>query len=207
MLAATGVYGFITVARDAEARRACVPLCAMHPNYAADNRSAPDFELSDMKGRPVKLSSYRGKTVVLNFWTKTCGPCLEEMPSLVELTKVLAPRKDIVVLTVSTDAGPAAVEDTLRTVLHEPPPFAVLFDAESDVVGGRYGTHLFPETWIIDPDGIIRARFDGGRDWSNALVVDLIDSFSKSAACSIEFHGARPVGPEAAICEDSDGSG
>ena len=81
------------MARDAETRRACVPACAMRPNYAGRNRTAPDFELEDVKGGKVRLSEYRGKTVVLNFWTTTCQPCLEEMPSIAELAKVLEARR------------------------------------------------------------------------------------------------------------------
>src|SRR4029079_13453119 len=89
VLAGIAVYAFVSMAREAETRRACVPACAMHPNYAGRNRSAPDFELEDVNGGKVPLSDYRGKTVVLNFWTTTCQPCLEEMPSLAELAKVL----------------------------------------------------------------------------------------------------------------------
>ena len=44
-----------------------------------------------MQGRQVSLSSYRGKVVVLNFWSKSCGPCLQEMPEFAEFTQVLAP--------------------------------------------------------------------------------------------------------------------
>ncbi len=47
-----------------------------------------------MNGQQVKLSSFRGKVVVLNFWTKTCGPCLEEMPSVAELAKIAQSRSD-----------------------------------------------------------------------------------------------------------------
>ena len=85
IVAALGVYGFVSTWKDAERRRLCSPLCGMRPNYAAQNRLAPDFELESLAGGKVSLSQYRGKVVILNFWTKTCPPCLEEMPSLVEL--------------------------------------------------------------------------------------------------------------------------
>ncbi len=58
-----------------------------------------------MNGKRVALSSFRGKVVVLNFWTKTCNPCLEEMPSIAELAKIAQGRDDFVVLTVTTDEG------------------------------------------------------------------------------------------------------
>jgi thiol-disulfide isomerase/thioredoxin len=92
VLAAIGVYSFVAAARDGETRRVCTPLCAMRPNYANVNRLAPDFELGNLKGQRVRLSSYRGRVVILNFWTKTCKPCLEEMPSLSDLGKALMHR-------------------------------------------------------------------------------------------------------------------
>jgi peroxiredoxin len=203
-IAATAVYGFVTMARASETRRACVPVCAMRPTYAGRNRTAPDFTLPDSDGNQVKLSQFRGKTVILNFWTTTCQPCLEEMPSIADLAKVLAHRNDVVVLTVSTDLTKDVALSALQTLLHEPkPPFHVLFDPESNVVHDKYGTELYPETWVIDPKGIVRARFDGARDWSNPLLLDLIESLQRPVSCGVEFQSGRPTGSEAAICEDA----
>jgi peroxiredoxin len=208
VLAGVAVYAFVSMARDAETRRACIPMCLMRPNYAGRNRTAPDFELESNEGGKVRLSDFRGKKmVVLNFWTTTCQPCLEEMPSLAEFTR-LAAKKDIVVLTVTIDPEKETAMSALRTLLkEEKPPFRVLFDPESNIVKGKYGTVLFPETWIIDRAGVIRARFDNGRDWSNdPLVLDLIESFERPASCDIEFDSRKPSGPEAPICDES-GSG
>jgi peroxiredoxin len=206
-LAAIAVYAFVSMARDAEARRACIPVCAMRPNYAGRNRLAPDFELTDVNGGKLRLSQFRGKAVVLNFWTTTCQPCLEEMPSLAELAKILSKRKDSVLITVSTDQTQELALTALKTALREKPPFPVLMDPEADIVREKYGTRLFPETWIIDPDGVIRARFDGARDWSNAMVLDLLDSFERPAACDIEFEAGRASGPEASLCEEAGSAG
>jgi peroxiredoxin len=202
-LAAVSVFGFVRAAQNDQRRNTCSALCALSPAYAGKNRIAPDFELRDMDGKPVKLSSYRGKTVILNFWTKTCKPCLEEMPALAELAKVARSRKDFVVLTVSTDPGPDDVRDTLKVVLQgADPPFTVLFDPESDVVGGKYGTKLFPETWIIDPEGIIRARFDGARDWTDALALEIAEMVSRPLGCPVEFARGTPKGKFASVCSD-----
>ncbi len=204
VLAGIAVFAFVSMAKDAETRRSCVPVCAMRPAYAGRNRTAPDFELPTADGARVRLSQFRGKTVVLNFWTTTCQPCLEEMPSLADLARVLRTRSDVVVLTVSTDAEKETAVSALQTLLHEPKsPFPVLLDPESTVVQGKFGTTLFPETWIIDPAGVIRARFDGARDWSNALVLDLIDSFERPLACGVEFESGRPSNASAAVCEEA----
>lgn len=205
-LSAAAVFQFVTVARESEARRACIPLCATGPAYAALDRVAPDFELKDLGGRPVRLSSYRGKTVVLNFWTKSCRPCLEEMPALVELGKLLAQRKDTVLLTVSTDATVAEVRDTVNAIAgRDAAGLAVLVDADADVVGGKYGTKLYPETWIIDPEGVIRARFDGARDWTNPVVLELVDSVARPVACPVVFEEGRPRGQSAGYCDEVSG--
>lgn len=200
--AAIAVYSFVRAAQNDQRRTSCTALCSLAPAYAGQNRIAPDFELPDMNGKPVRLSSFRGKTVYLNFWTKTCRPCLEEMPALADLAKVARNRDDFTVVTVSTDEGPDDVRDTLKVALNGDPPFPVLFDPEAKIVGGRYGTKLYPETWIIDPEGIIRARFDGARDWSDALAIELGEMTSRPAGCPIEFVKGAPRGKFSGICSD-----
>jgi peroxiredoxin len=201
-VAAVSVYGFVRAAQADHRRSSCTALCSLAPAYAGQDRKAPDFELPDMKGAPVRLSSFRGKTVYLNFWTKTCRPCLEEMPMLSELAKVARTRDDFTVVTVSTDEGPEDVRDTLKVALGEDPPFPVLFDPEAKIVRERYGTRLYPETWIIDPKGIIRARFDGPRDWSDSLAIEIGEMVSRPAGCPVEFMASTPRGRFAGICTD-----
>lgn len=201
-VAALGVYAFVGAARQDMRREGCSALCKLQPAYAGADRRAPDFELPDMNGHPVRLSSFRGKVVVLNFWTKTCGPCMEEMPSIAELAKISHQRSDFVVLSVSTDDGPDAVRDTLKVTLSGDPPFPVLFDPELNVVNARYGTRLFPETWIIDPDGVIRARFDGAKDWSTPLAIEVIEKAGRPGACAVEFFKSAPRGQFADLCDD-----
>jgi peroxiredoxin len=200
-VAAAGVYAFVGAAQRDMRRTGCTALCRLGPAYAGADRRAPDFELADMNGQRVRLSSFRGKVVVLNFWTKTCGPCLEEMPSIAELAKIASKRNDFVVITVSTDDGPDAIRDTLKVTLKDDPLPLVLFDPESEVVNGRYGTRLFPETWIIDPDGVIRARFDGAKQWSTPLAVEVVEKLGRGA-CPMEFFKSAPRGSFAGLCND-----
>lgn len=202
LVAAVAVYGFVHAAQNDQRTTSCKAMCALRPAYAGRNRLAPDFELPDMNGKMVRLSSFRGKTVFLNFWTKTCRPCLEEMPALAELARIAQTRKDFVVLTVSTDEGPDDVRDALRVALNGDPPFPVLFDPESAVVLEKYGTQLYPETWIIDPNGIIRARFDGARDWSDSLAIDVGEMVSRWGGCPVEIYKGQPHGAFASVCSD-----
>jgi peroxiredoxin len=201
VVAASAVYGFVRTGIDAERRRVCGPLCALRPEYAAMNRLAPDFELPSLEGQRVRLSSYRGRVVVLNFWTKHCKPCLEEMPALAELARWLRASRHGEVVTVCTDESPEDARATLASVLHGPPPFVVLHDPNSDVVTGKFGTKLYPETWFIDPGGVIRARFDGPRDWDRAVPLDLVESLREPVGCRVTFERGVPTGNFAGLCE------
>jgi peroxiredoxin len=133
---------------------------------------APDFTLPDKDGKPWKLSDQRGKTVVLNFWSITCQPCVEEMPSLIELAELASRQDDLEIIAISTDANWKAVGALF-------PPHSklkVLFDPDRKVVQGKFGTRLYPETWVIDRNGIVRLRVDGPRDWSAPIALDAIAS-------------------------------
>jgi peroxiredoxin len=199
--AAAGVYGFVSAAKDGETRRACTSMCALRPDYAARNRLAPDFELPSINGGKLRLSSLRGNVVILNFWTKTCRPCLEEMPSIADLARALQKHPKVKLLTITTDESAEDARTTMKSVLGGgDPPFEVLVDSESSVVRDKYGTKLFPETWFIDPDGVIRARFDGERNWASPLTIDLAESLRNPLTCEVGFNRGRPQGPQAPLC-------
>jgi len=200
-LACAAVFGFVQAARSDDRRASCSALCALRPQYAGKNRIAPEFELKDAEGKAFRLSEYRGKTVILNFWTKTCQPCLKEMPSLHELGKILGKRSDIVLLAVSTDEGPESVAETLQVILDgEKPSFRIGFDPDLEVVRDKFGTKLFPETWVIDPQGYIRARFDGERDWTAPFALEIAEMTSKGPGCPVDFAEGTPTGPFASLC-------
>ena len=200
-LAAVGVYSFVSVAKEGEMRRRCTPTCILKPNYSGYERKTPSFTLKDTAGHDVSIESFRGRVVVLNFWTKTCQPCMEEMPEIADLTRILKPMDDVAVLTISTDETAKDAVDTLKTVLKEEAPFSVLMDPESKVVRGQFGTSLYPETWIIDKNGVIRTRFDGAREWSSATVVELVNQIRSGGYCPAQARDGKFVGDSVRLCE------
>ncbi len=206
IVAALFVYGFVAVTKEGETRRVCSAPCFLRPDYLAADRRVPDFSLKDMRGNTVSMDALHDKVVILNFWTKTCGPCLEEMPELAELTKILRDRSDVVVLAISVDDSPEDIKPTLQTVLREEPPFTVLVDPGAQVVGGKFGTRLFPETWFIDKRGVIRARFDGARDWTNPLVVDFVDALRRGDYCAVKIDDRSLRGNAGKVCDEMTGS-
>lgn len=182
------VFMFASASADGEIRRREAPLRAIlgteafeafqrgeapAQHYLGRDRRVPDFTLQDREGRPFRMSEHRGRVVVLNFWTITCQPCVEEMPTLEELARIVADRDDVELVTISTDR----TWDEAATVVRPGSPLRVLLDPDKSVVRDLFGTRLYPETWVIDPRGVIRLRVDGPRDWSSAVALDLFESY------------------------------
>ena len=109
----------------------------------------------------------------MNFWTVTCAPCMEEMPSLVQLARIVEERDDIELVTISVDND----WDTVSQAVPEGSPLTVLLDPDREVVRERFGTRLFPETWVVDPNGVIRLRYDGQSDWGSPIALEVFESY------------------------------
>jgi len=124
---------------------------------------APDFAVSDLQGRTVRLSALRGRVVLLNLWTTWCPPCIDEMPSIDRLHRSLD-GEDFTLLAVSEDEeGRHAVEPFAERMKLG---FPIFLDPEHQV-GDRYGVWGYPETFVIDRNGYVVERVIGPRDWSS----------------------------------------
>ena len=76
---------------------------------AADSKiAAPDWQLSDVDGKPVKLSDFKGKVVILDFWATRCPPCRAEIPGFVAIQKKYADKGFTVNWCLSRQAGPVS---------------------------------------------------------------------------------------------------
>lgn len=134
---------------------------------------APDFELELLDGGRARLSQYRGRTVVLNFWASWCPPCREEMVEFERLYRERRPADDLVVLAVDYRPldSPAEVRRFLATFEARegrPLTFPVLFDTAAGDVAERYGVAprgarqaTLPVSFFIDRAGVLRGRVFG----------------------------------------------
>ena len=131
---------------------------------------APEFSLLSLDGKAISLSSYRGKVVMVHFWATWCPPCIEELPTLERLYRAYF-GKDLEILAVSVDeGGSAAVGQFMQKNRFALP---VLLNPDRSVAM-QYGTLKFPETYLIDRDGIVRKKVIGAADWMSPAALQMI---------------------------------
>ncbi|MFO7598949.1 MAG: TlpA disulfide reductase family protein [Candidatus Desulfacyla sp.] len=130
-----------------------------------DRTKAPDIEFAGLDGAAYRLSDFRGKTVVINFWAVFCPPCVDELPDFDRAVPVLAEMNTVVIaLNVTEPAGEIIrfIEQMKITNL----------DFYLDVAGNSsktYGIDTIPRTIIIDADGYIRAAARGAVTYNDLV--------------------------------------
>ncbi len=147
---------------------ALLPACNRGSRPAQTGRPAPDFTVSDGTSS-IHLSSYRGQVVLLNFWASWCTPCVEEMPSLLALHHEQA---NLTILAVSIDDDRAAYSSFIAE--HHVDLITVLDPTQS--AAKLFHTEMWPETYVIDRQGIIRRKFVGPQDWTSPEIVTYLNS-------------------------------
>jgi cytochrome c biogenesis protein CcmG/thiol:disulfide interchange protein DsbE len=131
--------------------------------------TAKEFTVQD-SDRKVSLSQFRGQILVLNFWATWCPPCIEETPSL-EMMQERMRSRGVVVLGVSIDVDADAYH---RFLQQKSINFLTVRDPEQKVAT-MYGTTGWPETYIIDRDGVVRRKLVGAVDWNSPEVVQFLN--------------------------------
>lgn len=116
---------------------------------------APDFSLTDLNGNTVKLSDYRGKVVILNFWASWCPPCVAEMPDFDRINRKLAESDDAVILAVNLTDGRRETEEKARKFIKDKGySLNVLLDKKGSA-SDQYMIYSIPTTYIINRDGTL----------------------------------------------------
>ncbi len=116
-----------------------------------------NLTLPDIDGKTVKLSDYKGKVVLLDFWATWCPPCRKEIPGFIELYNAYKSR-GFVVVGISMDDEPAAVKPYVQQIKMNYP---VLLGAGRDDLTAAYGELPLPTSFVIARDGRVCARHDG----------------------------------------------
>ena len=138
-----------------------VTVAVLHAAPAPDpllNKPAPGFARSGLDNRPVDLAALRGHVVLLNFWATWCAGCVIEMPRFVAWQSEYA-ADGLAIVGVSMDDDEAPVRSFVR---QRQVKYPIIMGDEK--LGLRYGGVLgLPVTYLIDRQGIVRARFEGDK--------------------------------------------
>jgi thiol-disulfide isomerase/thioredoxin len=141
----------------------------IHERVVVAGDTAPGFTIQADSGRTVTLPNFGGKLLVLNFWATWCPPCVQETPSLSQFAAQYAPR-GVTVLAVSVDRDVNAYNAFLQKFK---PAFLTARDAD---LHARYGTFMYPETYIIDAQGKVLKKIAEPADWTSPDVTQYINS-------------------------------
>jgi cytochrome c biogenesis protein CcmG/thiol:disulfide interchange protein DsbE len=119
-------------------------------------KPAPELEVTDIKGNPVSLANLKGKTVLLDFWTSWCPPCLADAPSLDKLYARYG-STNLMIIGISVNEERDIVE---RFLQKKPHVFPVVLTSENEMQH-PYQVGKFPTYMVIAPDGTLNAAFEG----------------------------------------------
>ena len=136
------------------------------PNYVPDAQkksvNAPDFSLQTPEGRTVKLSSLKGKVVILDFWATWCQPCRKGIPDLIELKKKFG-KQGFEVIGISVDRD--TKDEVIPFVKNNGINYPVVY-YNDNVIRDYGGIESIPTTFVIDKQGKVVATYQGLRDKS-----------------------------------------
>jgi peroxiredoxin len=134
-------------------------------------QKAPEFRVVTESGKTITAQSFGGKLLVLNFWATWCPPCVEETPSLNEMSRQMA-SQGVVVVAVSVDRN----ENSYKAFLQR---MKVGFETSRDpqsLISASFGTYKFPETYVITPEGKVVEKYIANQNWTSAEVINSLRS-------------------------------
>jgi len=136
-----------------------VLLLFLAPHAAAglqeEGTTAPEFTLQTLEGKPVSLSEFRGKPVVLEFWATWCGPCRRQFPEMARLHEQYEGQVHFLMVNTAEDAA------TVRAFAREVAVPGIILMDPTDKVGEQYGTRILPSLFFIDAEGVVQAAVPG----------------------------------------------
>jgi len=126
-------------------------------NISLVGQPAPNFTLASLDGGEIRLSSYRGRVVFVNFWATWCEPCLRELPAF---EAFIAEQGEDGAIVLAVNAGESPEQVTSYFDNHQISGIPTLLDANLAVYD-QYNVQLLPTTYVIDGAGIVRGAHLG----------------------------------------------
>lgn len=129
----------------------------------------PDFTLTDTQGQTHRLSDYRGRVVLINFWSVWCAPCRQEMPAMQRAWEEVQDRQ-VLILAVNLQDRAEQVAEFFQTL---PVEFPVLLGGDMAMMSA-WSVQVLPTSLVIDPRGRARYRVIGAYDWDQPAALEAL---------------------------------
>jgi thiol-disulfide isomerase/thioredoxin len=145
------------------------------PPQLVEGQQFPSFMLNYVLGENAGKPAFQGKVLVLNVWATWCPPCRKEMPSLQRLSQTLDPKR-FAVIGLSTDQDALLATEFLA---QGGVTFSNFFDPNGKM-SKQLGLKVYPETFLIAPDGTLARRITGLQDWSSPEMLVLLEDIYRT---------------------------
>lgn len=142
----------------------------------SEPRDVPDFTLTDTQGQTHRLSDYRGRVVLINFWSVWCAPCRQEMPAMQRMWEQVR-HQDVLILAVNVQDRAEQVAPFLKTM---PVQFPVLLGGDAAMMS-EWSVQALPTSLVIDPQGRARYRVIGAYHWDQPAALNALLALRESA--------------------------
>jgi len=186
LAAIVGLAAFPTIGVLAAAPPPSVPAPVATP--------VPAVKIFDRDGKPLALSAYKGRVLLLDFWASWCAPCRKSFPFLDALqTRHAAEGLAIVGLTLEED------DDSIDAFLDSVPAHFTIARDPSGLAGEAFGVVAMPTTFLIDRDGRVAARFEGGDESVHAKI--------EAAVATLLSGGTLPPGTDVRVAASLEATG
>lgn len=132
-------------------------------------RTVPNFTLTDTQGQAHRLSDYRGRVVLINFWSVWCAPCRQEMPAMQRAWEQVRDQQ-VLILAVNLPDRAEQVAEFFEAL---PVEFPVLLGGDAAMMA-EWSVQVLPTSLVIDPQGRVRYRVIGAYHWDQPAALEAL---------------------------------
>ena len=176
-LAVTFVVGLVFVAlfyKWYQATHTTIGAQRMRTIEQMEADGLPHFDGLTLAGNKLSLTEFKDKVVVLSFWATWCGPCLEEFPSMIELSEKM--KGKVQIIAVSQDSSREDIDVFLKTFPKaNNPNFHIIWDESRDI-GRLYDADRLPESFVAKPGLKLARKIVGSINWATPEALEYMDS-------------------------------
>lgn len=161
VLAVLGVWGYNALFQ----KRLTETSSSIATLEVMEKEGVPNFRARDLDGRDIELYSYKDKVVILNFWASWCGPCIEEVPSLIKLVKEF--KGNVQLIAISGDSSMKDIEVFMKSFPEmKGENIHIIYDEDRSLMK-QFQVARLPESLVVNREHKLAKKIVGSIEWFN----------------------------------------